>query len=34
MDNNFPYLPITDGGIITFGVSRSGPVIYTREVYN
>lgn len=34
MDTNFPYLPIMEGGILTFGVPRSGPVIYTREVYN
>jgi MSHA biogenesis protein MshQ len=30
----FPYLPMYDVGNLTFGVSRSGPVIYTREVYN
>jgi MSHA biogenesis protein MshQ len=30
----FPYLPMYDEGNLTFGVSRSGPVIYTREVYN
>jgi MSHA biogenesis protein MshQ len=29
-----PYLPIYESGTITFGVFRSGPVIYTREVYN
>ena len=34
MNANFPYLPIIDGGTLTFGVSRAGPVIYTREVYN
>jgi MSHA biogenesis protein MshQ len=30
----FPYLPMYDESKLTFGVSRSGPVIYTREVYN
>ncbi|NYE63392.1 MSHA biogenesis protein MshQ [Duganella sp. 1224] len=34
MDNNFPYLPIMDDSTVTFGTSRPGPVIYTREVYN
>lgn len=29
-----PYLPVYELGHATFGVSRSGPVIYTREVYN
>ncbi|TFW16118.1 DUF6701 domain-containing protein [Duganella callida] len=29
-----PYLPFTDPGRITFGTYRSGPVVYTREIYN
>jgi MSHA biogenesis protein MshQ len=28
------YLPAPDPGRVTFGVYRSGPVIYTREVHN
>jgi MSHA biogenesis protein MshQ len=28
------YLPVYDTGRLTFGTFRSGPVIYTREVYN
>lgn len=29
-----PYLPVLNPGRVTFGVYRSGPVVYTREVYN
>jgi MSHA biogenesis protein MshQ len=29
-----PYLPINIGGRVTFGIYRSGPVLYLREVYN
>nr|WP_308495542.1 DUF6701 domain-containing protein [Duganella guangzhouensis] len=34
IDSYIPYLPMINGGTVTTGVSRPGPVVYTREVYN